>query len=181
MLDYGRFLFMANGYDKIEHRVNSAIPLWKKWPRRLRRIYASLEDWGSSEAAIEDMVGVWEWDWESIKRLVRLTPDFGEALKDYRKSGDYPKRKSWKNSVRASQLKTVYMREGELAAYAMLEADPKAINFHRDIVDKNGMLDMAEPFRERKDIETHAKWAEDTEQVENRVSDDSGLASFKVS
>jgi hypothetical protein len=43
------------------------------------------------------------------------------------------------------------------------------------------MLDMAEPFQERRDIETHAKWAEDTEQVENPVSDDSGLASFKAS
>ena len=43
------------------------------------------------------------------------------------------------------------------------------------------MLDMAEPFLERKDIEVHAKWAEDTEQVENPVSDDSGLASFKIS
>ena len=130
---------------------------------------------------LEDMVGVWEWDWESVKRLVRLTPDFGKALKDYRQSGDYPKRKSWKNSVTASQLKTVYMREGELAAYAMLEADPKAINFHRDIVDKNGMLDMAEPYPERRDIEQHVKWDKQVEEQENPASDDSGLASFKAS
>jgi hypothetical protein len=172
---------MANGYDKIEYRVNGSVPFWKEWPRRLRRVYASLEDWGSSEIAIQDMVEVWGWKWESINRLIKSTPTFEQALEAYRNNGNYPTRKGWQKAVTTSQLKTVYMREGELAAYAMLEADPKAINFHRDIVEKNGMLDMAEPFQERKDIETHAKWAEDTEQVENPVSDDSGLASFKVS
>lgn len=172
---------MSNGYDKIEYRVNGSVPSWKDWPRRLRRIYASLEDWGSSELAIQDMVEVWGWKWESINRLIKGTPTFAEALEAYRDKGTYPAKRGWKKPVTTSQLKTVYMREGELAAYAMLEADPKAINFHRDIVEKNGMLDMAEPFQERKDIEAHAKWAEDTEQVENPVSDDSGLASFKVS
>ena len=53
---------MANGYDKIASRVTGSVPCWKEWPRRLRRIYVSLEDWGSSEAAIEDMVGVWDWE-----------------------------------------------------------------------------------------------------------------------
>ena len=172
---------MANGYDKIASRVTGSVPCWKEWPRRLRRIYVSLEDWGSSDVAIEDMVGVWDWEWESIKRLIKSTPTFEQALEAYRDDEGYPTKKGWKNPVTLSQLKTVYMREGELAAYAMLEADPKAVNFHRDIVEKNGMLDMAEPFQERKDIEAHAKWAEDTEQVENPVSDDSGLASFKAS
>ena len=172
---------MANGYDKIASRVTGSVPCWKEWPRRLRRIYVSLEDWGSSDVAIEDMVEVWEWKWESIKQLIKSTPTFEQALEAFRKKKSYPAKKGWKKPVTSSQLKTVYMREGELAAYAMLEADPKAINFHRDIVEKNGMLDMAEPFQERKDIETHAKWAEDTEQVENPVSDDSGLASFKAS
>jgi len=172
---------MANSYEKIASRVTGSVPCWKEWPRRLRRIYVSLEDWGSSEVAIEDMVEVWEWKWESIKRLIKSTPTFEQALEAYRDDDGYPTKKGWKNPVTLSQLKTVYMREGELAAYAMLEADPKAINFHRDIVDKNGMLDMAEPFQERKDIEVHAKWAEDTEQVENPTSDDSGLASFKAS
>ena len=172
---------MANGYDKIASRVTGSVPCWKEWPRRLRRIYVSLEDWGSSDVAIEDMVGVWDWEWESIKRLIKSTPTFEQALEAYRDDEGYPTKKGWKNPVTLSQLKTVYMREGELAAYAMLEADPKAVNFHRDIVEKNGMLDMAEPFQERKDIEAHAKWAEDTEQVENPTSDDSGLASFKAS
>ena len=172
---------MANGYDKIASRVTGSVPCWKEWPRRLRRIYVSLEDWGSSEAAIEDMVEVWGWEWESIKRLIKSTPTFEQALEAFRENEGYPTKKGWKYAVTPSQLKTVYMREGELAAYAMLEADPKAINFHRDVVEKNGMLDMAAPFQERKDIETHAKWAEDTEQVENPVSDDSGLASFKAS
>ena len=172
---------MANGYDKIASRVTGSVPCWKEWPRRLRRIYVSLEDWGSSEAAIEDMVEVWGWDSESIKRLIKSTPTFEQALEAYRDDEGDPTKKGCKNPVTLSQLKTVYMREGELAAYAMLEADPKAVNFHRDIVEKNGMLDMAEPFQERKDIEAHAKWAEDTEQVENPVSDDSGLASFKAS
>ena len=172
---------MANSYDKIAFRVNGSVPCWKEWPRRLRRIYVSLEDWGSSDAAIEDMVEVWEWKWESIKQLIKSTPTFEQALEAYRDDEGYPTKKGWKHPVTLSQLKTVYMREGELAAYAMLEADPKAINFHRDIVDKNGMRDMAEPFQERKDIEVHAKWAEDTEQVENPTSDDSGLASFKAS
>mgnify|MGYP003634045126 FL=1 len=172
---------MANGYDKIASRVTGSVPCWKEWPRRLRRIYVSLEDWGSSDVAIEDMVGVWDWEWESIKRLIKSTPTFEQALEAYRDDEGYPTKKGWKNPVTLSQLKTVYMREGELAAYAMLEADPKAVNFHRDVVEKNGMLDMAEPFQERKDIEAHAKWAEDTEQVENPVSDDSGLASFKAS
>jgi len=172
---------MANGYDKIASRVTGSVPCWKEWPRRLRRIYVSLEDWGSSDVAIEDMVGVWDWEWESIKRLIKSTPTFEQALEAFRDDEGYPTKKGWKNPVTLSQLKTVYMREGELAAYAMLEADPKAVNFHRDIVEKNGMLDMAEPFQERKDIEAHAKWAEDTEQVENPTSDDSGLASFKAS
>lgn len=172
---------MANGYDKIASRVTGSVPCWKEWPRRLRRIYVSLEDWGSSDVAIEDMVGVWDWEWESIKRLIKSTPTFEQALEAYRDDEGYPTKKGWKNPVTLSQLKTVYMREGELAAYAMLEADPKAVNFHRDVVEKNGMLDMAEPFQERKDIEAHAKWAEDTEQVENPTSDDSGLASFKAS
>ena len=172
---------MANGYDKIASRVTGSVPCWKEWPRRLRRIYVSLEDWGSSEVAIEDMVEVWGWEWESIKRLIKSTPTFEQALEAFRENERYPTKKGWRQAVTPSQLKTVYMREGELAAYAMLEADPKAINFHRDVVEKNGMLDMAEPFQERRDIETHAKWAEDTEQVENPVSDDSGLASFKAS
>ena len=172
---------MANGYDKIASRVTGSVPCWKEWPRRLRRIYVSLEDWGASEVAIEDMVEVWGWEWESIKRLIKSTPTFEQALEAFRENEGYPTKKGWRQAVTPSQLKTVYMREGELAAYAMLEADPKAVNFHRDIVEKNGMLDMAEPFQERKDIETHAKWAEDTEQVENPVSDDSGLASFKAS
>ena len=43
-------------YDKIEHRVNAAIPEWKEWARRLRRIYASLEDIGSKQEAIQDAV-----------------------------------------------------------------------------------------------------------------------------
>ena len=172
---------MANGYDKIEYRVNGSVPCWKEWPRRLRRIYASLEDWGSSEVAIEDMVEVWGWKWESIKQLIKSTPTFEQALEAFRENEGYPTKKGGKQAVTPSQLKTVYMREGELAAYAMLEADPKAINFHRDVIEKNGMLDMAEPFQERRDIEAHAKWAEDTEQVENPVSDDSGLASFKAS
>ena len=172
---------MANGYDKIASRVTGSVPCWKEWPRRLRRIYVSLEDWGSSEAAIEDMVEVWGWDSESIKRLIKSTPTFEQALEAFREIEGYPTKKGWKNPVTLSQLKTVYMREGELAAYAMLEADPIAINYHSDIVEKNGLLDMAEPFQERKDIEAHAKWAEDTEQVENPVSDDSGLASFKAS
>ena len=172
---------MANSYDKIASRVTGSVSCWKEWPRRLRRIYVSLEDWGASDAAIEDMVEMWEWKWESIKQLIKATPTFENALLRFREDEGYPTKKGWKHPVTPSQLKTVYMREGELAAYAMLEADPKAINFHRDVVEKNGMLDMAEPFRERKDIEVHAKWAEDTEQVENPVSDDSGLASFKVS
>ena len=170
---------MANGYDKIEYRVNGSVSCWKEWPRRLRRVYVSLEDWGSSEVAIQDMVEVWGWEWESINRLIKATPTFGEALEAYREKKDYPAKRGWKNPVTASQLKTVYMREGELAAYAMLESDPKAINFHRDIVEKNGMLDMAEPFQARRDIEAHTKWAEDAEQVENPTSNDSGLASFK--
>ena len=172
---------MANGYDKIASRVTGSVPCWKEWPRRLRRIYVSLEDWGSSETAIEDMVEVWGWDSESIKRLIKSTPTFEMALEAYRDDEGYPTKKGWKNPVTLSQLKTVYMREGELAAYAMLEADPKAVNFHRDIVEKNGMLDMAEPFQVRRDIEAHTKWAEDAEQVENPTSNDSGLASFKAS
>ena len=75
---------MANGYDKIEYRVSSSVSCWKEWPRRLRRVYVSLEDWGSSEVAIQDMVEVWGWEWESINRLIKATPTFGEALEAFR-------------------------------------------------------------------------------------------------
>jgi hypothetical protein len=172
---------MAKGYDKIEHRVNSALPEWKEWPRRLRRVYASLEDWGSSDVCIKDMVEQWGWKYEQITNLIEATSTFKDSLKSYRDSGDYPKKDGWKKSITTSQLKSVYIREGELASYAMLEQDPKAINFHRDIVDKNGMLDLSEPYYERRDIKSHTKWAEQEDAREDPVSNDSGLASFKIS
>ena len=110
-------------YEKIEQRVVSAIPDWKDWSRRLRRIYASLEDWGSSEEAVEDMIVQWGWDLAVVNALIKKTPS-----------------------------KAVYMREGELTSFASLDENPKATSFHGAVVAANGMLDMAEPYGDRDDL-----------------------------
>ncbi len=139
-------------YDKIEYRVNAAIPEWKEWARRLRRIYASLEDIGSKQEAIQDAVEQWGWEWASIQKLWKAHPTFNDAVEEYRKDGDYPKKKHWVKRVTASELKTVYMREGELTSFASLDENPKATTFHASVVAANGMLDLSEPYGDRDDL-----------------------------
>jgi|TARA_R110002110_G_scaffold39230_1_gene126992 hypothetical protein len=159
-------------YDKIEQRVTRAIPEWKEWPRRLRRIYASLEDWGATEAAVQDMIEQWGWDLAVIKGLIKKSPTFIEAIEEYRTDGDYPKKKGWVKNIRTSELKAVYMREGELTSFASLDENPKATSFHGAVVAANGMLDLAEPYADRDDL----SYPSDAPQ---KPSDGSGLTSFE--
>ena len=139
-------------YDKIEQRVTRAIPDWKSWSRRLRRIYASLEDWGSSEEAVEDMIEQWGWDLAVVNALIKKTPSFEMALGDYRETGNYPKKKGWVKNIRTSELSAVYIQEGGLTSFASLDENPKATSFHGAVVAANGMLDMAEPYGDRDDL-----------------------------
>jgi len=143
-------------YDRIEQRVNKAIPDWKEWPRRLRRLYASYEDYGSTDAAITDMVEQWGWDSLSIKKLEKATPSYIKALEAYRYNGDYPKLEHWVKNITTSELKAVYMREGELTSFASLDENPKATSFHGAVVAANGMLDLAEPYGDRDDLNQNA-------------------------
>ena len=158
-------------YDKIEQRVNRAIPDWKEWPRRLRRIYASLEDIGSSDAAIIDAIQQWGWTDIEIKKLAKATPSYLAGIDDYRDKGDYPKRNGWVKNITTSELKAVYMREGELTSFASLDENPKATSFHGAVVAANGMLDMAEPYADRDDL----SYPSDAPQ---KPTDGSGLTSF---
>ena len=80
-------------YIKVEQRVTRAIPDWKEWPRRLRRIYASLEDIGSSDAAIQDAVEQWGWNWAQIEKLAKATPTYLQEIQAYRYDGKYPKKR----------------------------------------------------------------------------------------
>jgi hypothetical protein len=159
-------------YEKIEQRVVSAIPDWKDWSRRLRRIYSSLQDWGSGEEAVEDMIVQWGWDLGEVNALIKKTPSFEMALGDYRVIGNYPKKKGWVKNIRTSELKTVYMREGELTSFASLDENPKATSFHGAVVAANGMLDMAEPFGDRDDL-TYPSDAPE------KPTDGSGLNTFE--
>jgi hypothetical protein len=158
-------------YDKIEQRVNRAIPDWKEWARRLRRIYASLEDIGSSDESIADAVTQWGWDNAEIKALAKKTPTYVSAIEAYRKNGDYPRLPNWVKNITTSELKAVYMREGELTSFASLDENPKATSFHGAVVAANGMLDMAEPYGDRDDL-THPSDAPE------KPTDGSGLGSF---
>lgn len=158
-------------YDKIEQRVNRAIPEWKEWARRLRRIYASLEDTGSKPEGIRDAVEQWGWDWESIDKLWKAHPTFDEAINEYRKNGDYPKKAGWVKNITTSELKAVYMREGELTSFASLDENPKATSFHGAVVAANGMLDMAEPYGDRDDLVN-------SDDAPEKPTDGSGLSSF---
>ena len=140
-------------YGRIAYRVYLSVPDWKSWPRRLRRIYASLEDWGSSEEAVQDMVEQWGWDWESILKLSNATQSFRDALETFREDGEYPKgRKHWALPITTSQLKAVYIREGELTSFASLDENPKAITHHQRVVYENDMLGLAEAYPARDDI-----------------------------
>ena len=168
----------AQSYDKIEYRVNVAVPEWKEWPRRLRRIYASLEDWGSSDAAVEDMVKQWGWSVDEIQELIRKTPTWSAAIDAYRAEGDYPYgRKSWVKRLTASQIKTVYMREGELTSYASLDENPKATAFHSNVVESNGMMDMNERYIDRDDIGNPDGVTES--EGPQRATDSSGLGTWR--
>lgn len=158
-------------YDKIEYRVNIAIPEWKEWPRRLRRIYASLEDIGSTDAAIYDAVEQWGWDVEQIKKLAKASPTYMDAIAHYRFNGDYPRLSHWKKNITTSELKAVYMREGELTSFASLDENPKATSFHATVVQANGMLDLSEPYGDRDDF------INPSEETEKQPSG-SGLWSF---
>ena len=160
-------------YKKVEHRVNEFVPDWKEWPRRLRRIYASLEEWGSTDEALEDAIQQWGWDVEQIKKLAKATPSYLKALEAYRFNGDYPRKEGWKARLTTSELKTVYMREGELTSFAALDENPKAITFHSSVVAANGMLDMAEPYGDRDDIVNA-----ESDDIPERPTDGSGLLTF---
>ena len=159
-------------YDKIEQRVTRAIPEWKEWPRRLRRIYASLEDWGATEEAVQDMIAQWGWNIASVKSLIKKSPTFIEAIEEYRITGNYPKKKGWVKNIRTSELKAVYMREGELTSFASLDENPKATSFHGAVVAANGMLDLAEPYADRDDLSYPSA-------APQKPSDGSGLTSFE--
>jgi hypothetical protein len=159
-------------YDKIEQRVTRAIPDWKDWSRRLRRIYASLEDWGSGEEAVEDMIGQWGWDLAVVNALIKKTPSFEMALGDYRETGNYPKKKGWVKNIRTSELSAVYIQEGGLTSFASLDENPKATSFHGAVVAANGMLDMAEPYGDRDDL-TYPSDAPE------KPTDGSGLNTFE--
>jgi hypothetical protein len=158
-------------YDKIEKRVNDAIPEWKEWARRLRRIYASLEETGSKIEGIQDAVEQWDWDWAVIQKLWKAHPTFDDAITEYRKNGLYPKKKQWVKNITTSELKAVYMREGELTSFASLDENPKATSFHGAVVAANGMLDLAEPYADRDDL----SYPSDAPQ---KPTDGSGLTSF---
>jgi hypothetical protein len=158
-------------YTKIEQRVTRAIPEWKEWPRRLRRIYASLEDIGSSDAAIQDAVEQWGWNWAQIEKLAKATPTYLQAIQEYRYEGKYPKKKGWVKNIRTAELKAVYMREGELTSFSSLDENPKATSFHGAVVAANGMLDLAEPYGDRDDLV-------DGMGAPEKPSDGSGLQSF---
>ena len=160
-------------YKKIEQRVNKALPDWKDWPRRLRRVYASLEDWGASEAAVIDMVRQWGWEWTEIQELIKASPSFALALQEYRASGNYPKLNHWVKFITTEELKTVYIREGELTSYASLDENPKATTYHQNVIAQNGMLDFAEPYSNRDGI-----LDEETKKA-NEPATDSGLTSFQ--
>jgi len=159
-------------YDKIEQRVTRAIPDWKEWPRRLRRIYASLEDIGSSDIAIQDAIEQWGWNWTQIEKLAKATPTYVQQLQEYRDIGKYPKKDGWVKNIRTAELKTVYMREGELTSFASLDENPKATSFHGAVVAANGMLDLAEPYGDRDDLVGGVSAPE-------KPSDGSGLQSFE--
>jgi hypothetical protein len=158
-------------YTKIEQRVTRAIPDWKEWPRRLRRIYASLEDIGSSDAAIQDAIEQWGWNWTQIEKLAKATPTYIEEIQTYRDNGNYPKKKGWVKNIRTSELKAVYIREGELTSFSSLDENPKATSFHGAVVSANGMLDLAEPYGDRDDL------AGDISAPE-KPTDGSGLQNF---
>jgi hypothetical protein len=158
-------------YIKVEQRVTRAIPDWKEWPRRLRRIYASLEDIGSSDAAIQDAVEQWGWNWAQIEKLAKATPTYLQEIQAYRYDGKYPKKKGWVKNIRTAELKAVYMREGELTSFSSLDENPKATSFHAAVVTANGMLDLAEPYADRDDL----SYPSDAPQ---KPTDGSGLTSF---
>ena len=149
------------------------------WPRRLRRIYVSLEDWGSSESAVRDMVEQWGWEWGKIAALIKHTPTFSAELYAYRNTGEYPNPKNWKRKITADHFKIVYIREGELSSFAALDENSKAINFHQGVIADNDMLGFSQPFPDRQGLQQtiNGDNEEAREEWANKGSD-SGLTSF---
>ena len=163
----------------IERRLLQAVPTWKMWPRRLRRIYVSLEDWGCSESAVRDMVEQWGWEWGKIAALIKHTPTFSAELGAYRDTGEYPNPNNWRRKITADHFKIVYIREGELSSFAALDENPKAINFHQGVIADNDMLGFSQPFPARQGLQQTIN-GDREEAIEEwkGAGSDSGLASF---
>ena len=77
-------------------------------------------------------------------------------------------------------MKAVYIREGELTSFASLDENLKATTHHQTVVRENGMLDLSEPYPERRDLKLSVERDQQEEEYEdNREAEtDSGLTSF---
>jgi hypothetical protein len=96
-------------------RVHEALPYWTRWPRKLRRIYALLEQFGASDASIKEICNEFGWDHTETSKLVEEEPGFKEALHQFRETGRFAKKPNWKKYLSRDQIEIVLADEDSLA------------------------------------------------------------------
>ena len=128
---------------RIQGRVDTVLPNWLQWPRKLRRIYVLLETFGCSDESISEMCNEFKWDLGDTRLLMIRTLSFMRGLEEYREKGQYPRANNWKNRLRASELQALYAYESAIVQFMHLEDRRGQGTFGIKLVDQTGLLGEA--------------------------------------
>jgi hypothetical protein len=146
-----------NVVSNARKRVYYALPHWKKWPRRLRRVYALLSQFGCSDLAIKDIAREFDWDPDETLEMIEDEPTFKAELEAYRQTGEYPRKttkegKPWKNPLSREYMEIVLVDEDGLAQLLHVEnarASGKAgIEYALKRIEQRGYLDDVKSIAE---------------------------------
>ncbi len=176
---------IGTGFTAIEKRVLKVIPAWKRWPRRLRKVYILLGTYGSSNVALREMCEEFGWDANELKVQIEECPEFFDSLREYREEGAYPEipQSKRKSRITTAQLNTLYAQEAAMIQFMHLE-DAKAqgkagTDFAIKLILEAGMLDVVENVGNRPEIKHYMDQQENGPGVlEGYTVDNSELLSY---
>ena len=141
---------MNDAISKARYRVHTAVPYWTRWPRQLRRLYALLDQFGSSDSSIKEICDEFNWNHEETMKRIEEEEGFKEALEDFRFRGEYARGTNknntpWRRALTRDQFELVLMDEDVLAQLFHIE-DARAsgragMEYALERVRKRGALD----------------------------------------
>lgn len=147
--------YYTTKFRKIRKRVLTVIPDWYKWPRMLRILAASLADFGTSEAAIEDFCERRGFKLERLQKHISDNPSFQVLLDTFKSTGQYPQHPRWKNPLAKAHVQML-VAEGEAFGQFMDIIDLRAAGqsgaLAKKTVEHMGWMDTLDPVEEQPEV-----------------------------